>query len=677
MPHLRPLLATLAISLTLPLSAATEEKTVYKDTEPYVVPAEKTKKFTDHISNPSDYDVEGSYFWFRLEDNTKLVFDMPDGCRYATVCIETAADPDHPAELHFLEGYDQFTPIIFKHADDAPNGTLVLYCATWTEKDGQGYNNYSEPIWKPDSITVDCNLTFISPLPVDDQGNAYVGKTFTIPSGCTCRLETKFSKETQLPEIALADETSTLVFAESTTDTGLATKYCNLLASSSGHFVFERDTTLDSTLTFTDAPKIEIVGKRLYFRNSPPQFGENKPTLLLKDGGTLRAPQAHLPTVTVEGEGTLQNIYELDCLTGNGNVTIQTSTLSDMDIHSIRVDSEEVLKINGNSNCQVQRIEGSGTVSFMGYIGGYNWKDLDAILRESKFTGTFESEVARINQNIDFTEIKENTFSYTIMPHIPSRLAVGFQIVIKMRLEQYVNLVIKWPPIGHLPHVTLKLIESGPFQGQAIVPAFSKELEEFIFESAAGSPIDCTVEYGEETNTLTWMPTTPATPGFVELPDDVNQMLAPDIPKSAVTGKVISKYSVEEVAEALRTFSGIHKVVSRTDGTTATNTVDLHVDYDFGISRLTFVDGGKNILVEVSLSSDVTPSPTFLGDLTFFANSEPLEKVTELSTAEATATYGLTAPAGRTVRWFVVPYETLPKSGDVTISVTAEPPQAN
>ena len=157
---LRPLLATLALSLTLPLSAATEEKTVYKDTEPYVVPAEKTKKFTDHISNPSDYDVEGSYFWFRLEDNTKLVFDMPDGCRYATVCIETAADPDHPAELHFIEGYNQFTPIIFKHADDAPNGTLVLYCATWTEKDGQGYNNYSEPIWQPDSITVDCNLTF-------------------------------------------------------------------------------------------------------------------------------------------------------------------------------------------------------------------------------------------------------------------------------------------------------------------------------------------------------------------------------------------------------------------------------------------------------------------------------------------------------------------------------------
>ena len=670
---LRPLLATLVLSLTLPLSAAPEE--VHVDTEPYVVPAGKTKKFTDHISNPSDYDVEGSYFWFRLEDNTKLVFDMPDGCRYATVCIETAADPDHPAELHFIEGYNQFTPIIFKHADDAPNGTLVLYCATWTEKDGQGYNNYSEPIWQPDSITVDCNLTFISPLPVDSAGNAYVDKTFTIPSGCTCRLETKFSRETQLPEIAFADETSTLVFAEPTTNTNLAEKYCELLESSSGRFVFERNTTINSTLTFTNKPTIEIDGVTLHLKESPPQFTDCNPTFVIRNAGTLRAPQANLQTVKIEGEGTLRSVYSIDCLTGNGTAILEESTVSkNMDICAIRVDSEEMLKINGNSNCNVQRIEGSGTVSFIGYIGGYNWKDLDAILRESKFTGTFESEVARINQNIDFTEIKENTFSYTIMPHIPSRLAVGFQIVIKMRLEQYVNLVIKWPPIGHLPHVTLKLIESGPFQGQAIVPAFSEELKEFTFESAAGSPIDCTVEYGEETNTLTWMP---ITPGFVGLPDDVNQMLAPDIPKSAVTGKVISKYSVEEVAEALRTFSGIHEIVSRADSTTETNTVDLHVDYEFGISRMTFVDGGKNILIEVSLSSDVTPSPTFLGDLTLSANGTTLEKVSELSTAKATATYGLTAPAGRTVRWFVVPYDTLPKSEDVSITVSAEPQQAN
>ena len=635
------------------------------------------------MSNLSGKDVEGALFWFRLQPGATLTMDR--GLTNATLLIEIAAGPENPATLVFKDKYknkglewaiaSQKSPIKLLRAPDVPDGTLRLACDSWTEKDGPGYNNDSKPMWKPASITVDCNLIFDTPLPVDENGSAYMDKPFTIPSGCIFRLEAYSSNEAQFPEIAFADETSTLVFAEPTTNTNLAEKYCDLLKSSAGRFVFKRNTTINSTLTFTNKPTIEIDGVTLHLKESPPQFTDCNPTFVIRNAGTLRAPQANLQTVKIEGEGTLRNIYSLDCLTGNGTAILEESTVSkNMDICAIRVDSEEMLKINGNSYCKVQRIEGNGTVSFIGYIGGYNWKDLDAILRESKFTGTFESEVARINQNIDFTEIKENTFSYTIMPHIPSRLAVGFQIVIKMRLEQYVNLVIKWPPIGHLPHVTLKLIESGPFQGQAIVPAFSKELEEFIFESAAGSPIDCKVEYGEETNTLTWMP---ITPGFVGLPDDVNQMLAPDIPEGAITGKVICKHTVEEATEALRTFSGIHKVVSRTDGTTATNTVDLHVDYSFGISRLTFVDGGKNILVEVSLTSDATSTPTFLGDLTLSANDNALENVTELTSEEETSTYGLTAPEGKAVRWFVVPYETLPRSGKVSITVSAEPPQAN
>ena len=213
MHHLRPLLAILALSLTLPLSAVASE--VYVDKAPYVVPAGETNKFTDHIETPKDYDVKGSFFWFRLEDNAILVLDMPGGCLRATVCIETAADPDHPAALHFINGYNQFTPIIFKRAPNTPNGTLELFCATWTEKNGHGYGTNSDPKWAPVSIEVDCNLTFASPLPVDSDGNAYVdkNKTFTIPSGCTFRLEAYSENPNQLPEIAFADETSTLVFA--------------------------------------------------------------------------------------------------------------------------------------------------------------------------------------------------------------------------------------------------------------------------------------------------------------------------------------------------------------------------------------------------------------------------------------------------------------------------------
>ena len=674
---LRPLLATLALSLTLPLPAEIEKK-IHVDTEPHVIHSGDPQDLSDHIEEPYKCDTKDSLFWFRLEAGATLNIDA--GLELATVRIETAAPPNNAASLVFAErsyfGHEinyQTAPIELLRAKDKQDGTLIISSPAWTESDESG--TQSKQRWDPQSLKVDCNLIFAAPLPIDK-----TEETFTLPAGCTFRLEAYASDERQLPNIVFADETSTLVFAESTTDTGLATKYCNLLASSSGHFVFERDTTLDSTLTFTDAPKIEIVGKRLYFRNSPPQFGENKPTLLLKDGGTLRAPQAHLPTVTVEGEGTLQNIYELDCLTGNGNVTIQTSTLSDMDIHSIRVDSEEVLKINGNSNCQVQRIEGSGTVSFMGYIGGYNWKDLDAILRESKFTGTFESASSTIRNNIDFTEINENTFGYTLMPHIPSRLSVEFQLKIKMRLEQYVNLAIKWPSIGHLKYITLELIESGSFKGNATVPAFPKELRSFTLlssdDSEINSEINCEVVYGKKTNTLTWKPTSSAMEGFTGLPDVVNKTLIDELSEEApgkTPGTVIGKTSTE-ATKALECFSGIYEFVDSSEDTSA---MDLHVDYDFGISRLTFVDGGENILVEVSLTSEVSSSPSFLGDLTLSANGETLKEVPELPKEEATTQYGLTAPEGKTVRWFLIPYASLPETGDLTITVSANPPQAN
>lgn len=677
MPLLRPLLATLALSLTLPLSAATSE--IYVDEKPHEV--EGSGYFTDHIKDFSTKDKEGSLFWFRLHPGASLTMDV--GLLNATLRIETAAGPENPATLIFTNenlAISQTSPIEFLRAPNIPNGTLVLSCPTWTENDGK-QDTSSSPRWEPKSIKVDCNLTFASPLPVDSDGNAYVDETFTIPSGCTFRLEAYSSNEDQLPTIAFADETSTLVFAWVAKKPLLAQKYCDLLASSRNRFIVEGDTTIDSQLTFMNAPKIEIVGAKLYFEKFPPQFKDCTPSFIVRNDGTLHAPKSNLPTVRVEGNGTLQSIYKLDCLTGNGTATLEESSgAKNMDIYAIRVDSEEMLKINGNSYCKVQRIEGNGTVSFIGYIGGYNWKDLDAILRESKFTGTFESESSTICNNIDFTEIKENIFDYTLMPHFPDPTPTTLQLKIKMRLEQYVNCKIKWPTEKNRLHrITLELIESGSFKGKATVPAFEKKdkkLSSFTLLSADdNTPIDCTVEYGEGTNTLTWEPTSSAMAGFTGLPDVVNQTLFAELLKEdpgKIPGTVIGKTSTE-ATKALECFSGIYAFVDQENS----DTVDLNVDYAFGISRLTFVDGGENILVEVSLTSDVdaTTTPTFLGVPTLFADGNPLD-VTPL-TDEEIAKRGLSAPNGSTTLWFVVPYNTLPETGDLAITVSANPPQAN
>lgn len=668
---LRPLLATLALSLTL--TAVASE--VYVDKAPYVVPAGETNKFTDHIETPKDYDVEGSFFWFRLEDNAILVLDMPGGCLRATVCIETAADPDHPAALHFINGYNLFTPIIFKRAPNTPNGTLELFCATWTEKNGHGYGTNSDPKWAPVSIEVDCNLTFASPLPVDSDGNAYVdkNKTFTIPSGCTFRLEANFSKENQLPNIAFADETSTLVFAEPITSTDLAQKYCTLLESSSGRFVFERDTTIVPQLTFTGSPTIEVPSTKLTFSTDLLRNG-GSPSIILKERGVLSG--SNLSTVIVEGNVEIKGDSSIDYLTGSG--TLKSSNSYSVTIKTIQVDEGNELKTTNSFFIKnLQEIKGGGTLRLESVRNNgtlCDWKALDEILRKGGFTGVFGYTSGRYFNDIDFSQIEENSFDYTLMPYFQEGSTSSTIITIKMRLEQYVNLKIKWPTT-RLNQISLELIESGSFKGNATVPAFPEEIKFSLFNTDDKPIEDCKViNYGTETNTLTWTPSQSAMAGFTGLPDVVNKALIDKLTNGKKPGKVTGK-TPTEATKALECFSGIYAFVDSQDN--PETVVDLNVNYAFGISRLTFVDGGENILIEVSLTSDVdaTTTPTFLGKPTLFANGNPLD-VTPL-TDEEIAKRGLSAPNGSTTLWFLVPYNTLPETEDLAITVSANPPQAN
>lgn len=99
MPHLRPLLATLALSLTLPLSAATEE--IYQDETPHKV--EGAADFRDYIKDFSTKDKDGALFWFRLEPGATLTLDAE--LSKATLCIETAGTPDNPATLVFADKF--------------------------------------------------------------------------------------------------------------------------------------------------------------------------------------------------------------------------------------------------------------------------------------------------------------------------------------------------------------------------------------------------------------------------------------------------------------------------------------------------------------------------------------------------------------------------------------------
>lgn len=237
-------------------------------------------------------------------------------------------------------------------------------------------------------------------------------------------------------------------------------------------------------------------------------------------------------------------------------------------------------------------------------------------------------------------------------PAFTSQGTLSFEraVSVTLPLDQYVEARLLWPADEEkVKASSLTLIESGPYAEQVEVPAFPEKMA-FAFLRADGkTEIDCTVAYGEETNVLTWKEPAYEPSGFWGLPVDVSTEMAGLIPEGKTAGEVTGPHTVEEAAEALRCFSGIAKAEPRQEDETV---VDLRVDYAFGISRLTVVDGGKNVLVEVTLTSDATDAPGFRVEPTLVANGEPL--TAEPLTEEAVAARGLSARAGAATQWFLV-----------------------
>ncbi len=189
------------------------------------------------------------------------------------------------------------------------------------------------------------------------------------------------------------------------------------------------------------------------------------------------------------------------------------------------------------------------------------------------------------------------------------------------------------------------------------------EWVDFTFLRADGTTeIDCTVAYGKETNVLTWKEPAYGQSGFWGLPADVSQLMAGHLPEGKTAGQVTGPHTVEEAAEALRCFSGIAKAEEREGDASV---VDLRVDYAFGISRLTVVNGGKNALVEVTLTSDVKDAPDFRVEPVLVVNGTAL--AAEPLTEEAVAERRLTPRTGAATRWFLVPLDNV--TGPLSVRV--------
>lgn len=251
-------------------------------------------------------------------------------------------------------------------------------------------------------------------------------------------------------------------------------------------------------------------------------------------------------------------------------------------------------------------------------------------------------------------------------PAFTSKGTLSFEraVSVTLPLDQYAEARFLWPADEEkAKNSKLTLIEAGEYAGRVEVPAFPEGMP-FVFLQADGTPVTgYKVAYGEETNVLTWKEPAYEPSGFWGLPVDVSTEMAGLIPEGKTAGEVTGPHTVEEAAEALRCFSGIAKSEPRQEDATV---VDLRVDYAFGISRLTVVDGGKNALVEVTLTSGATTdAPDFRVEPVLVANDTPLD--VKPLTEEAVAERRLTPRAGAATRWFLVPLDNV--TGPLSVRV--------
>ena len=251
-------------------------------------------------------------------------------------------------------------------------------------------------------------------------------------------------------------------------------------------------------------------------------------------------------------------------------------------------------------------------------------------------------------------------------PEFTSKGTLAFEraVSLTLPLDQYAEARLVWPVDEEKAKASsLTLIEAGEYAGRVEVSAFPEEVD-FTFLRADGTPVaDYEIAYGKETNVLTWEEPAYEPSGFWGLPVDVSQLMAGHLPEGKTAGQVTGSHTVAEAAEALRCFSGIAKTEGRQDNASV---VDLRVDYAFGISRLTVVDGGESVLVEVTLTSGATTdAPDFRVEPVLVANDTPLD--VKPLTEEAVAERRLTPRAGAATRWFLVPLDNV--TGPLSVRV--------
>lgn len=293
-----------------------------------------------------------------------------------------------------------------------------------------------------------------------------------------------------------------------------ATTTVTTLTSGTGGGAATLEVLSDGRLVIGEKLNLSAANQSMTLRGGTLAAGANKAVRATFTLTQNTIPQSDAETLHVEGGGTLDGnggSLTLSAVSGNGEltakgqVTIETLWAYDGTVQAERSET-------GANKLTIEKILGStGTVT-VGYLGyrkdGGADDDAAALEAVTKAAAEYHGTLAFTDQyakKLDFSVLRDVIdFPYALDF---SQMTQG---TITMRLDQYVETTVRWP--ANCGNITLNLIESGAYGGEAVIPTFPGTIHFKRYNPEGGGlleadvPVTVTPNENGVTSDVTWNP---------------------------------------------------------------------------------------------------------------------------------------------------------------------------
>ena len=433
------------------------------------------------LANDKDFsDVAGTTKELGFGSDQGLTMDRALDKATLDLFSTATGDSDVPTELVFLEEVGFNNPLILRRSSNstisgtarfriigpwkAGTGTVtatdnvaLLFGAegVYASFQGAGNNAFADvSVIGPTDFFFDAGATTIGALAIEDPTGLYVGDGDIENGAATLTLSGGIAED--------GDTLSATVSADGT-----------LVMGGNGAFWPKSRTLTVVGGTVTTTPSTAVA---LTFEPPAPQTttlaAAPIPALAVNDGATLRAADT-ASSLTIDALKGFGEVF----FTGNVSVGAlhlergQTMTLD-------RMASDPVA-----GRTTVGEVSGEGGAVLFGLLGEGGTTGVQAVC-DALAAGGFQGTVGFLAADYPVID-----FAQTAVTELPCALAVQPGQTLVIRLDQYLDADITWPEAPDT--ATLRLVEAGPFGGEATLPAWPANVE-MGFVSYGDAPNDYT-----------------------------------------------------------------------------------------------------------------------------------------------------------------------------------------